>query len=747
LSELNALGPVILTVTNYISSAIANVRRAGCAALLCLSVSVPLVFGQDPARDPQTEVVRINTELVQTGVMVFDKKGHFVDGLKPEQFELRVDGKRVPFSFFDRVTAWTAREEKQVTAAVGGTPGPASARPGAPESSQRGRTIVFFIDDLHLSLDSVGRTRAALNRFIDHEMTPLDQVAFVSASGQIGFLQQLTDNRAVLRAALARVNQVPYVVLDRDQPPMTEFIAIQILNGNLEARDFYAEELMRRSFRQMGKIKVHVFYETVKNRANNILKGLEAVTANSLGALESLLQTTGQLPGRKLIFFISDGFYLDTSNSIATANERLRRVTDRATRGNSVIYTIDARGLFAPIADAIGERPIDTSGRLERASVGETMRSQDGLNAIAGDTGGRALRNQNYFDTWVARMLEETSNYYLLAWRPEAEEQKGVNFKRIDVSIAGRPDLTVRLPRGFLVESKSAARVVEARASIPDTTIPSAASAKGRDASLIAALGAPSARKGLPTQLSVSFVDVPNTGLVLTASTQLATNALGYGADGKQMAAVDLAGVILNDHGKQAGSFKTRVNVNPASQSDTQNPVVIYSHKIPLKPGLYQVRVAARDDNSGDVGSAAQWIEIPDLAAKRLTLSSLLLGGQLIGSNQKQAGAEQMQFSVDRRFMRGSHLNFLTIVYNAARGNNGAPDLEAQIQISRNGQPVITSPLRRVVTDANTDLARIVYGADIALQTLSAGRYRLQVNISDRIANAKASREISFEIE
>jgi hypothetical protein len=187
--------------------------------------------------------------------------------------------------------------------------------------------------------------------------------------------------------------------------------------------------------------------------------------------------------------------------------------------------------------------------------------------------------------------------------------------------------------------------------------------------------------------------------------------------------------------------------VNPATQVAAQNPGVIYSYKVPLKPGIYQVRVATRDDKTGKVGSGARWIEVPDLALKRLTLSSLLIGGQFIGSGQKQAGGEQMQFSVDRRFLRSSHLNFLTIIYNAARGSNGAPELEAQIRISRNGQAVVSSPLRKVATDATTDLARIVYGADIALQTLPPGRYRLQVNISDRIGHRDARGDIAFEIE
>ena len=57
----------------------------------------------------QDDVVRINTELVQTGVAVFDKQGQFVDGLKKEDFELRVEGRVVPISFFENIVAGTQR--------------------------------------------------------------------------------------------------------------------------------------------------------------------------------------------------------------------------------------------------------------------------------------------------------------------------------------------------------------------------------------------------------------------------------------------------------------------------------------------------------------------------------------------------------------------------------------------------------------------------------------------------------------
>jgi hypothetical protein len=257
------------------------------------------------------------------------------------------------------------------------------------------------------------------------------------------------------------------------------------------------------------------------------------------------------------------------------------------------------------------------------------------------------------------------------------------------------------------------------------------------------ALAAPSARTGLPTQLFVSYVDVPGSGPVLNAATQMATDVLGYGADGKQPAAIDLAGVVLNDQGKQAGSFKTRLNVNPLSSTTTAtNPSVVYSHKIPLKPGLYQIRVAARDEKSGNVGSAAQWIEIPDLSSKKLTLSTLLLGGH---STASQQGGDQVQFSVDRRFPRAAQMTFLTIIYNAAAGS--APKLDAQIEILRGGQRVVVSPVMPVVVEANSDPARIAYGANVGLKTLAPGRYVLKVTVNDRNANTSAVNQVIFEVE
>lgn len=725
--------------------------------LFCLCIFSSPIYAQQkpkPGAEPD-EVLKVSTELVQTSVMVFDKQGRFVDGLRPEQFELRVDGKPQAISFFDRVTAGSTTEASQLSS-LGKNKSGAAVRnetASAGRSIAR-RTVLFFIDDLHLSLSSVGRTRQTLLHFINNVMGTDDVAAIASASGQIGFLQQFTNHKGVLRSAVARLNHRPYNVQDssREVVPMTEYMALTIeRKDDPKVFGFFVGECLKNApgVKATGTYSRLSCEAEVKSRARLILLQAASVTSHTYATLESLIQSSSRLPGRKLIFFISDGFLLDTGPR-ANTQDKLWQITDAARQAGAVIYSIDARGLVTGLPDATTTGAVDPNGNLESAQLREIPATQDALNALAADTGGRALFNVNFFENWMTRIIDETSNYYLLAWQPRDEEQRGGKFKRIEVSIPDRPDLTIRLPRGFLAGRAEhlSSNIKTSASSRESQSIPSSIAKRDAETASISS-------NDLATQLSVGFIDVPNAGTHLSASVQIATGALGYGEDGKKSAAIDLACVVMDEQGKQAGSFKTRLNVEPlAASKQLENPALIYNHKIPLKPGLYQVRVAARDDRSGRVGSAAQWIEIPDLTERRLTLSSLLVGGQFVSSSQKQTSnqrtTEQVQFSVDRRFKRGSHLNFLTLIYNAARGTSGAnslPDLEAQIRIYRDGQTIITSSQRKISIDTSTDLARIPYGADIALKTLPAGRYVLQITVSDKIAKASATEMVTFEID
>jgi VWFA-related protein len=195
-----------------------------------LSVAGPVLATFTLAQRPQgrsDEVVGVNTELVQTDFMVFDKEGNFVDGLKPAQFVLKVEGKAREITFFDRIAAGSRNEEAQLAAARGNptnTGGKSAAVP-----LDRGRTVMFFLDDMHLSNGSMSQVRAMLKRFVEREMRQNDQSVIASATGQLGFLQQLTDNREVMKAAIDRLRTQPSLLLQSaERPPMTEYQALAI---------------------------------------------------------------------------------------------------------------------------------------------------------------------------------------------------------------------------------------------------------------------------------------------------------------------------------------------------------------------------------------------------------------------------------------------------------------------------------------------------------------------------------------
>jgi VWFA-related protein len=572
--------------------------------LSCL-VAGRMVSAQTKPDKPgeQVDVVRVNTELVQTDVMVFDKKGRFVDGLKPEQFALRVDNKPQTIAFFEHVTALGLRGEKKATA--GDSP---NAAP-----TVHGRTVIFFIDDLHLAPDSLVRTRRALLEFIDRGMTTTDQVAITSSSGQIGFLQQFTDDKVALRSAVARLNYRTNTKLNMDNPPMSEYVAMKIRDGDEQALTYYVQELQKEYCYKAGATVIcsmtpQAMRVAVRERAYEMVTMAAPDTDNTLILLQGLMRTAGELPGRKLVFMISDGFYLNDRKT--NARDRIKKITDAAGRAGVVIYTLDARGILSESLDVTNDRPIDTEGLTISSTIGQITASQDGLNALAGDTGGRAFRNTNApMSEWVEKVLDETANYYLLAWRPDSEEQKRGKFNHIEASIAGRPDLTVRL-RGSYFKTAPLPILTTKKKPDKDPT-------KAREDDLRLVIDAPISQRQIPTDLELHLGQIPGVGTRVTATLKISREALAFDLnDGTRVADLDVGGIFYNDKGKPLTSFVGRLRILPVPEklSQSERSRAIYDFYAWLPAGLYQVRVGVRDLKSGRIGSAMQWITIPNLS-------------------------------------------------------------------------------------------------------------------------------------
>lgn len=708
----------------------------------CLVVLLVATCSVASAQEP--DVVRTNVELVQTAITVLDKKGSFVEGLQRDQFELLVDGKPRQVAFFERVATGSAREREIASL---GNPNESTAKPAAAAPRIPGRTIVFFIDDLHLSPDSMNRTRMMLRHFLDREMNSKDNVAITTASGQVGFLEQFTNNRAVLDAAMSRLIPRPYDAHGYsagNATKMTEYMALAIDTGKSndnKVLEFYVQECMKgaMTFKKTEYVRalLRATCETqTKSSARAVLLQSAQITQNTYYSLESLMRSAARAPGRKLAFFISDGFLLDAGPHAAAVRDKLEHVIDAAQRAGVVVYTIHAAGLVNnTYVDPANKRPVDIAGRLDIAAAGEVAATQDALHAIANDTGGRALRGTNFFDKWVDAVLDETSNYYVVAWRPEKDEEKTPKFRSVKISIVGHPELSVRAPRGYVAGPQPTATA--AANDKPTNTKP-----KTPDSELGEALSDFYPAGGLPTLLSLTYLNTPANGLVVTSSMEISGSGVSYGNDGKQPASIKLAGVVLNDKGKIASSFKNQLNIDPPKSGASD--AIFYNHHTPLAPGIYQFRVAARDEKSGRVGSAIQWIVIPDLTKSQLTLSSVLLGGQVLEDKTK-AGTPHVQLSVDHSFPRTSQLGYWVFVYNAKRDAGGSPQLTVQTQVLRDGQAVLSSPQRKV-NSAGQDAQRIPFGEELALKTLAPGKYDLKVIVTDSVAGTSATQLADFVV-
>ncbi|HJZ79879.1 MAG TPA: VWA domain-containing protein, partial [Pyrinomonadaceae bacterium] len=290
-------------------------------------LAATLAAAQQPQQGRSDDVVRVNTALVQTDLMVFDKQGNFVDGLKGDQFVLKVEGKPRAITFFDRIAAGSRNEEAQLAAARG-NPSNEGTRSGT-VPLDRGRTVMFFLDDLHLSSSSLSYVRAMLKRFVDHEMRQNDQAGIFTASGQLGFLQQVTDNRAVMLSAADRLRTQQLTLHTAEYPPMSEFQAMAVEQHDTDVVDYFVDALLKEN----PSLARQTAAEMVRERASQIIEESASITTRSLSSFKSFVESTTGLASRKLIFFISDGFFIERNHS--DNYDRLQLITGAAARSGT----------------------------------------------------------------------------------------------------------------------------------------------------------------------------------------------------------------------------------------------------------------------------------------------------------------------------------------------------------------------------------------------------------------------------
>ena len=759
-------------------------KKSSLLLLLFALLSFSPVLGQQqtPSPTPQKQetapddVVRVTTNLVQVDVVVLDKDGHQVTNLRPEDFEVSEDGKQQPVTNFVYISA-APDGASQPNVVAGAAPAPANknvpSMPAAPlRPDQVRRTIAFVVDDLGLSFESIGFVRQSLKKFVDEQMQPGDQVAIIRSSGNVGVLQQVTTNKQQLYAA---IEQIRYYPMGR-----SGISPFEVNTGGVaqEAREAGARESQEfEEFRQ------------------------DTFAVGTIGILDYVVRGLGDLPGRKAVVLISEGFKIHSSQGRSErVLEAIKRLADQSNRASAVVYTIDARGL-QPLSLTASDRPginpyggdptklpavpgqgpagaanatvrpprlppdsarvtLATTGeRAEMDSVAafrqldalmnqrsaEFFESQSVLSFLAQQTGGLYLRNQNNLASGIQQLLEDQKGYYLIGYRPEeATIDPGTGrrrFHKLSVKVKGS-GLRVRARAGFYGISYEDSRKKKGT----------------RDEQLTSALVSPFASGDVHLRLTSLFGDDPTTGAFMRSMLHVNAGDLSFTkeADGSYKAVIDMIITVMGDNGGIVGQPLTNTQTITASANNYERMLrdgLVYILNVPVKqPGAYQLRVAVRDAKSEQVGAASHYIEVPDLNRNRLVLSGIVLLGtdpttpavstQTGTASSGQASAEQeMQASpAVRRLRQGMILSYGYTIYNVQIDRaTSRPQLQTQMRLFRDGQQVFTGKVLTYDVGQQTDMKRLNSGGRIRVgPDLVPGEYILQVVVTDLLVKDKS---------
>jgi VWFA-related protein len=722
-------------------------------------------------------LLRIETELVQIDVVVTDKQGKLARDLKRVDFELFDDGKKQEITHFAVGTAaqpakWLAVEKKK--------PDEKSTADSTPVEIRAGRYIVIAVDDFHLAPENLMIAKRTLNRFIDNQMVADDQMAIATTSGNIGMFQQFTNERDVLARAVNRLNaQQRTVTSSSDIPRISDYQAEMIDLGDQEALELAVQEILRLESVPMpqfgqgggrgglnsaasgsGISPRERAVQQAQTRARSIIAQNAHYTRATLSNLESVIRNLRNLTGRKILILLSDGFYLGGASSSQIYD--MRRIIDAATRAGVVIYSIDARGLVAvppggSASDPSAAGDFMLPGARARVETNAINAKLDGLNALARDTGGTLFKNSNDLSLGLQRVLDANETYYVLAYEPAATYRDG-RFHKIEVRIAGRPDLTVQTRKGYLAPSDKSGKT---------GNLAEKSSDKGKERSpekiaqreklekekeMREGLGSLFPLRGIPVEMAVDFLDLSrgNSGALINLHMDASQLELRQ-VNGTHQGALDMIIAVFDEKGKAAASFAERVslNIKPERLELALKNGFSYRRLMSLKPGFYQARVAIREEGSARMGSASKWVEVPDIGKKQLTLSGVLLSAAPEDKNDLQfanSAYTMQQSSAMKRFKKGGAFDFMTFAYNAKIEKNTS-DLVIQSQVFSGSKLVYASPIAKMVIPESADLQRLPYAARILLEEFNLGTYELRVVVIDRLTKATASRRVYFTVE
>jgi VWFA-related protein len=396
--------------------------------------------------------IRVQSNMVEVGVVVRDSHGKPVPHLTKDDFMLFDSGKQQEISHF-------SIEQEQVSApAAALAPQPLPAAP-VPVVAPPARYIGFYFDDDNLPTSDLVFARQAAEKFVNTSMDEGDKVAVFTSSSTV--TQAFTTDKQKLIAAIAQVTSHLRTASygSGSCPHIEPYQAWQIAqnwNVHSPAFDLALAEAIRCNCIGNDPGCPPQMANLVQVQAGVVLSMADSFALNTLGVLGDVIRYVGKMPGRRMLIMTSSG-YFSMSNSVKKAQDKM---VDQALHAGIRINTIDAKGLSA---DWVGGNPSDgvqysLGGALDayrdEVATDERSVSNDSMSFLAEGTGGTFFHNNNDIVGGVRQIAAMPEVSYSLGFSPVELKPDGA-YHSLKVRLVNNKGYIIEARPGYYAPNKA----------------------------------------------------------------------------------------------------------------------------------------------------------------------------------------------------------------------------------------------------------------------------------------------------
>lgn len=562
--------------------------------------------------------LRTIARLVDVGVVAFDKKGHPVTDLKPEDFELFDNGRKQEIRFLGQAgqaSVSPSAAVQQSDSDAGGpvyTNRPAVEPAGQPQpSAAESNATILLIDAANLAWGDLSYARSEILRFLN-SVSPTESVGLYIMHGySFEVLQEPITDHAQLTAMLSR--WMP---------------AAQDLS---RAQD--EEQRNRQHFDWVHSIQD---LTSVNGNSNDLENpGLAPKTPpdpkllimgsnperDVLFILAGLARHVAAIPGhKKLVWVSSDNVLADWSSQAVARQDKgskfidplALRAQEALNEAHTSIYPLDASQLEAggitadirtrnvlPVGYSDRSKDFEKSiptdavpgmkaGRITAQMQQDTRPIQGAFRDLAEATGGRAFRRSGGIANELDSVVDDGRATWLFAFTPDQPADD--KYHSITVKLNGQRDVTLHYRTGYQYSKEPATLKDRFRQAIwqPADVTEVALTANSLPD-----------EKGVTLKLNISATD-----LDLAQQNDLWLDKLDI-----FLVQRDDAGLHAQVTGQQLG-----LHLKAATYQRLLREGVPFEVKVKAQQDIGSVRIVAVDENSGRMGSVT--IPAAMLAAK-----------------------------------------------------------------------------------------------------------------------------------